>query len=194
MLSSLNFYIKLGMKKSSLKNSFALIWWIIAITFFIISFNIKYSYPPSFSWIPWHPSVIIMILILSWTLVDMILNSQIEKERKKREFELQEKHKNFVDDLKEKHNELLKKLISAQKDQELWKTCLKERASGFPTLMNILQQREEYLDSLMPHYLETKPHPAYSAAEAIKITNRLKILPQLFLKWREHSQKHLILN
>lgn len=115
-----------------------------------------------------------MILIFLWTLVDVILNKQIEKERERRELELQEKHKNFVVDLKEKHNELLKKLISTQKDQELWKTCLKERASGFPTLMNILEQREEYLDSLLPHYLETKPHPAYSAAEAIKITNKIK--------------------
>lgn len=56
----------------------------------------------------------------------------------------------------------------AEYNEALWKETLKERASGFPTLLSSIAQYEELQDNNLSHYLITKSHPALSSAEIVK--------------------------
>jgi len=57
----------------------------------------------------------------------------------------------------------------AEHKENLWRQLLKERASGFPTLFQNIAYYEKLIDDEMVNYLRTKPHPAISSAEIIKL-------------------------
>lgn len=58
---------------------------------------------------------------------------------------------------------------SAQADEQLWKQTLLERTSGFPSLIKRIQEYETIKDNQLSGYLKNKSHPAYKAAELVKI-------------------------
>lgn len=60
------------------------------------------------------------------------------------------------------------KLGVAEKNAELARQLLKERSSGFPTLLNILSEYEENIDNYFAGYFVRKAHPAIRASETIK--------------------------
>lgn len=60
----------------------------------------------------------------------------------------------------------------AEHKENLWRQLLKERTSGFPTLFQNIAYYEKLVDDELVNYLKTKPHPAISSAEIIKLEKK----------------------
>ncbi len=72
----------------------------------------------------------------------------------------------------EKLYQSLKAKELADKDSALWKASLIERSSGFPTLINAIEEYEKAKDDALVKYLIEKSHPAKKAAEVVREQTR----------------------
>lgn len=62
----------------------------------------------------------------------------------------------------------------AEKEEQLWRQTLKERASGFPVLIGAIDEYREAKDELMAEYLRIKKHPAVKASEMLREQAQLR--------------------
>lgn len=90
-----------------------------------------------------------------------------------------ESEKQFNDDLKAINAQLSdverekyvaeQEKTQAQKDENLWKNTMLEKSSGFPSLINLIDEYEALRDNEVSNFLLTKSHPSPKGAEVVKI-------------------------
>ncbi|UCE75193.1 MAG: restriction endonuclease [Methanomassiliicoccales archaeon] len=56
----------------------------------------------------------------------------------------------------------------AEKDANIWKASVLEQSSGYPSLMNAIQEYEKLKDEELAETLATKKHPALKASEVVR--------------------------
>lgn len=64
--------------------------------------------------------------------------------------------------------EAIEKKEQAEKDSDLWKKCLIEKSSGFPTLLKSIEGYEKAKDEKIEQFLRYKKHPAIKSADVVK--------------------------
>jgi len=78
--------------------------------------------------------------------------------------------------------EASKRVEQAERDSNLWKKTLLEKSSGFPSLVNLIDEYEKTKDVKVETYLKTKSHPAFTSAEVVKEEARRRRFAESELK------------
>ena len=85
------------------------------------------------------------------------IEGEVNKVRGQKDKELEEKNK---------------EVNQIEYEKEIFKVSLLEKAAGFPTLLEVIQQFEERYDKEVEDYLRYKKHPSVKSAEVVKEYNR----------------------
>lgn len=82
--------------------------------------------------------------------------------------EYEKKIAKVIPEAESKVNQTNSSLKIAEGKENLWRQLLKERTSGFPSLLKYIEYFEELMDKHLSNTLITKSHPAISSAQVVK--------------------------
>lgn len=107
---------------------------------------------PGNFWIP----LLIIIIITPYCAIEIVYKN------------IHEKNQEILRQKEQAEKEALKRVEQAEKDSSLWKKSLIEKTSGFPSLVNLIEEYERTKDVKLETFLRTKSHPALTSAEVVK--------------------------
>lgn len=73
-----------------------------------------------------------------------------------------------MEETENKINSTIAETNAANQEVDILKTTLKEKSSGFPTVLEYISAYEKVRDDYLAGYLAHKPHPAFTSAQIIK--------------------------
>lgn len=107
------------------------------------------------------PNVLVPLFIILIFLSSYKTHLDIERP-------IREKYQCEISEVKKDLAQVLERKEFAEKDAQVWKSSVLERSSGFPTLVETIQNYEKLKDQYLEKYLFDKKHPAKKASGIIK--------------------------
>lgn len=112
--------------------------------------------------------VLVVIAIIYLILVSYETYKDAEKDLKRQHQQVVNQYDEDIKQLNNKLDLLLKDKEKLIESEELWKTSLIERSSGFPTLLRAIEEYEKNRDEELAKFLEHKKHRAVRSAEILR--------------------------